>query len=139
MMEFNDEIESIEFIGEMECLDIEVSDDHLFYANNILTKNSIGTMASADMALIFGANESQAIYESELFYKIVKNRLGGRVGEINKFYYDQRSLKMYDALELDMWQRDALLSGDTRKASTIVDAAGASRGNRSGGTTRNRR
>lgn len=39
-IDFNDEIDSIEEIGLMECIDITVdSKDHLFYANGILTHN----------------------------------------------------------------------------------------------------
>lgn len=139
MIEYNDEIESIEYIGEDECIDIEVSKNHLFYANGILTKNSIGAMASADFALIFGSNETQAVYESELFYKIVKNRLGGRVGVIDKFYIDFRNLKMYDSMELEQWQNDARISGDTRKLAEIADRAESSRGQRSRGRREDRR
>lgn len=35
-----DEIESIELMGDMECIDIEVEDTHMFYANDIYTHNS---------------------------------------------------------------------------------------------------
>jgi intein/homing endonuclease len=42
MIEFKDEILSIDPIGEMDTIDIEVSGDHLFYANGILTHNSMG-------------------------------------------------------------------------------------------------
>ena len=37
---FEDEILSIEEFGSIDTLDIEVSGDHLFYANGILTHNS---------------------------------------------------------------------------------------------------
>lgn len=37
---FNDEIVSIEYIGERETVDINVSGNRLFYANEILTHNS---------------------------------------------------------------------------------------------------
>ncbi len=97
---------------------------------------SIGTIATSDMATIFGNDESKSVYESELFYKIVKNRLGGRVGEINKLYYDQRNLKIYDSCELDKWIFDAGVSGDTRKMAEAYDASRESRGSRSGGARR---
>ena len=35
-----DEIESIELVGELETIDIEVADTHLFFANGIYTHNS---------------------------------------------------------------------------------------------------
>lgn len=79
------------------------------------TQESMGIPATADFQMIFGEDKERAIYNSEIQYKIVKNRLGGRVGEINKFYYDSRTIKMYDALELDMWVDDAKITGDERK------------------------
>ena len=76
--------------------------------------------ATADFMMIFGHDVEKAVYESEIQYKIVKNRLGGRVGEISKFYYDARTLKMYDSLELDMWSDDAAITGDERKVQSSV-------------------
>lgn len=38
--EFFDEIESIEYLGEQDTIDINVSGNRLFYANDILTHNS---------------------------------------------------------------------------------------------------
>lgn len=76
----------------------------------------IDISAVADFMAIFGRDEDSLVYESELHYKIVKNRLGGRIGEIAKFFVDKRNLKMYDQTELDQWIRDAKISGDLRKA-----------------------
>lgn len=120
MIEYNDEIVEIVEMNEQECIDIEVSKDHLFYANNILTKNSSGVVATVDFMAIFGSDNDHAVYESELFYKIVKNRLGGRVGEVDKLYTDARSLKMYDSSEQDIWMEDAKISNDTRNMSEIT-------------------
>jgi len=75
---------------------------------------SIGLPATADFMAIFGTDEDNLVYQNELHYKIVKNRLGGRVGETDKLYYDSRSLKMYDASEEDMWLQDARDTGDAR-------------------------
>lgn len=116
-VDFNDEIESIEYIGENECIDIEVSGNHYFYANDVLVKNSLGTPATADAFFILGTNNDSMIYESEIWCKIVKNRLGGMIGHSFKFYMDSRSLKMYDESELDMWMNDATISGAERKLS----------------------
>jgi hypothetical protein len=134
MITYDDEIVSIEYIGQQECIDIEVSDDHLFYANGLLTKNSVGVAATADLIAIFGSGEDKAVYESELFYKIVKNRLGGRVGVVDKFYTDARNLKMYDSSEQDQWVDDAKISNDTRSMAEITtpDPIERNRGHRSG-------
>jgi len=76
---------------------------------------SYGVGATADHVGILGNNQEQAIYESELWYKIDKNRLGGRVGDFIKFYYDNRSLKIYDSTELDLWLEDCKISGGDRE------------------------
>ena len=76
---------------------------------------SLGIAASADFMMIMGKDNEELVYESEISYKILKNRLGGRIGEINKFYLDQKSLKMYDAVELNTWLDDAKKSNDERK------------------------
>ena len=97
---------------------------------------SIAVAATSDMSVIFGSNEDKAVYSSELWYKIVKNRLGGRVGEIDKFYHDQRNLKLYDVSEMEIWLSDCNISGDTRSMQETAPAAQASRGQRSGGRAR---
>lgn len=76
---------------------------------------SHGIPATADFMGIMGQDEDDLIYESEIHTKIVKNRLGGRVGEVWKSYMDARSLKMYDETELDEWILDAKKTGDERK------------------------
>jgi replicative DNA helicase len=80
---------------------------------------SMGVPATADFMSIFGIDENAWIYESELHSKIVKNRLGGRVGDIWKSYYDSRSLKMYDESELDMWMSDGRETGEARAAAPV--------------------
>jgi len=75
---------------------------------------SLGLPATADFMAILGTDDDAMVYMNEILYKIVKNRLGGRVGEIDRLYYDARSLRMYDSTELDMWNEDATISGDER-------------------------
>jgi hypothetical protein len=48
LINFNDEIIEIEELDERELIDISVSGDNLFYANDILTKNSFGLPATLD-------------------------------------------------------------------------------------------
>lgn len=92
---------------------------------------SMGLPATCDFMSIIGTDEDQLVYQSELHNKIVKNRLGGRVGEIWKCYYDSRSLKMYDETEMDMWIADAQFTGDER---TTYTPQPQSRGRRRGNT-----
>ena len=75
---------------------------------------SLGLPATADFMAILGTDDDAMVYANEILYKLVKNRLGGRVGEIGRLYYDARSLRMYDSTELDMWAADAQESGDDR-------------------------
>jgi hypothetical protein len=79
-IDFNDEIESIEYIGKGECLDIEVSDDHLFYANNILTKNSKSVADCAD-TVVGILMPSELRKQNIQIWKILKNRYGGIVDQ----------------------------------------------------------
>ena len=79
---------------------------------------SMGVPATADFMMIMGANEENMVYNNEVHYKIVKNRLGGRVGEMDKFYYDARSMKMYCSTELEQWMEDIEISGDDRDIAT---------------------
>lgn len=77
---------------------------------------SYGISATADFISILGIDESLLTYQNELHYKIVKNRFGGRVGTIGKFYFDPYTLKLYDDMELDLWMEDAVKnSNDPRE------------------------
>jgi len=75
---------------------------------------SAGIAATADFMLFLGDDEDKFTYENEIHYKIGKNRLGGRVGDINKFFIDTRSLKMYCESEYEKWIDDANISNDSR-------------------------
>ncbi len=91
---------------------------------------SIGVPATADFMMIMGSNDDDAVYKQEVHYKIVKNRLGGRVGEMSKFYYDARSLKMYDETELQLWMDDVEVSKDERPLAQRDTEESAPRGRR---------
>ena len=75
---------------------------------------SFGVPATADSMMVQGADEDDMIYQNELKWKCVKNRLGGMVGNTGKWYYDGRSLKIYDETELDLWISKASESNDER-------------------------
>ncbi|MCK9371508.1 hypothetical protein M0R04_16460 [Candidatus Dojkabacteria bacterium] len=70
--------------------------------------------ATADCTIVFGQKEDEMVYEQELYYKVTKNRLGGRVGYIGKLYMDSRSLKFYDECEQQQWLDDVRESHDDR-------------------------
>jgi len=79
-IDFNDEILEIIEIGNSELVDISVSGDQLFYANGILTKNSIGLVATCDMMI--GLITSPELDEmNQIIFKQLKNRFG----DVNKW------------------------------------------------------
>lgn len=85
------------------------------------TAESSGVPATADFMVFFGDDEDLFTYENEIHWKIIKNRLGGRVGDIKKFYIDTRSLKMYCETEYQEWIDDVKTSNDTRKIRANVN------------------
>lgn len=65
---------------------------------------------TSDFSIALGFDEDSAIYCNEISWKIIKNRHGGRVGHCDRFYYDPKSLRIYDGSELDLFFSDALIS-----------------------------
>lgn len=93
MIDFNDEIISIEECGDEEMLDFEVDGDHLFYGNDILIHNSavnkdskdidnstiadsLGTAMTADFMCMMAQTERQKEMK-QITFKITKNRYTG--------------------------------------------------------------
>lgn len=72
-MNFNDEIVKIEILNEEEMVDIEVSDDHLFYGDGILISNSIGIPAVSDLMFAIYRDEDMDNM-SQFMVKQLKNR-----------------------------------------------------------------
>ena len=89
---FNDEIVGIEYIGEQEMLDFAVSNNQLFYANDILIHNcatnnleadnsavsdSMGSVMTADF-LMFLLQTEEMKEKGDIICKITKNRYTGK-------------------------------------------------------------
>lgn len=72
---------------------------------------SFAISSTADAMFVIGFDEENTVYENEVSMKVLKNRFGGRIGDILKFYLDPRSLKMYDSMEMEQWFNDAMKSG----------------------------
>lgn len=98
-------------VGQLNKEGIYADFDNLDYT---FTAGSIDIAATADFMAVFGRSEDDIVYESEMHYKITKNRLGGRVGDHDKLYIDKNCLKMYDETELRVWIEDAKITGDYR-------------------------
>src|SRR5574344_1289208 len=91
-VDFNDEVVEIEEIGEEETIDFNISGNHLFYANGILTHNSavnstdasndsvsdsLGTVQTADF-MIFLLQTEEMKSQKKILCKVTKNRFNGR-------------------------------------------------------------
>lgn len=73
LLDYNDEIISIEDVGMLDTIDISVSGDNLFYCNDILTKNSFGLPATAD--LMFALISTEELESTgQMMVKQLKNR-----------------------------------------------------------------
>lgn len=72
-IDYNDEIVSIECVGELETIDISVSGDNLFLCNGILTKNSMGLVHTLDLYLAQIAPEDLQEL-NQMMFKQLKNR-----------------------------------------------------------------
>jgi hypothetical protein len=92
LIDFNDEIVSIEDVGELDVVDITVDGDSLFYCNNVLTKNSYGTLFTLDVLIgIITTEEFDA--QNKILYKQLKNRYADK-NKMNKFFLGVNKAKM---------------------------------------------
>ena len=106
-----DEIESIEYIGELDTVDIDVeTNDHLFWANAILTHNSSVTEPEHDHSMISGgiskiqtADNVISIFASAAMkergqYQIqfLKTRSSSGVGSKVYLGFDPNNLRIFD-------------------------------------------
>lgn len=78
---FDDEIVEIEELGEIELMDITVSRDNLFYANGILTKNSMGLPQAADFMLSLTRSEDLDAV-GQLMMKQLKTRYNNKSSKL---------------------------------------------------------
>lgn len=77
LIDYNDEIIEIEELDEQEMYDISVGGDELFYANQILTKNSAGLPATADLMIAVIETE-ETLEMGQQRVKQIKSRYGDK-------------------------------------------------------------
>jgi hypothetical protein len=128
-IDYNDEIVSIEECGIKETIDISVSGDNLFYCNNILTKNSFGLPATADM--MFALIRSDELDNlGQIMVKQLKNRYCDLT--MNKRFVvgiDRPKMRLYD---VEQKAQDDILDGgkeeeyndEEERKSTLKDKFG---------------
>lgn len=95
-IDYNDEIISIEDVGDKETIDITVTGDNLFYCNDILTKNSVGLPFTLDAFFALISTE-----ELESMGQLMVKQLKNRWGDLN--YYrrfvigiDRSKMRLYN-------------------------------------------
>jgi hypothetical protein len=98
-LEYNDEIVSIEPVGELETIDISVTGDNLFYCNDILTKNSHGVVMTVDLMIALIRTE-----ELDNLNQSMIKQIANRYNDINyykRFVVGRNAAKMrfYDVEE----------------------------------------
>jgi hypothetical protein len=104
-----DKIVSVTEIGEMDCIDIEVSGNHYFYANGILTHNSNSDVGLEDTSESFGLPATAdfmfaliSTEELEQLNQIMVKQLKNRYGDPNLYKrfvvgVDRSKMRLYDA------------------------------------------
>lgn len=96
LIDYNDEIISIEPVGDKETIDITVTGDNLFYCNDILTKNSHGVSQTVDLLIALITSE-----ELEEMDQIMIKQLKNRYNDLNRYKrfivgIDRPRMKFYD-------------------------------------------
>lgn len=104
-----DKIVSIEKLMDDNTIDIEVSGDHLFFANGILTHNSSSDVELTDTSESFGVPATSdflfaliSTEELEQLNQLMVKQLKNRFGDPNHFKrfvigIDRAKMKLYDA------------------------------------------
>jgi len=98
-IDYDDEIVSVEPVGDLPTVDITVTGDNLFYCNGILTKNSIGLPQTVDaMFALISSEELESM--GQLMFKQLKNRWGD-LSHYRRFVVgiDKSKMKLYDLEE----------------------------------------
>lgn len=97
LLDYDDEITSIEEVGIKPTMDITVSGDNLFYCNGLLTKNSMGVAHTLDLFLALIVSEDLDAL-NQIMIKQLKNRYND-VNYYRKFILglDKSRMKFYDA------------------------------------------
>jgi hypothetical protein len=112
LLNYNDEIVDIEFVGEKETIDITVTGDSLFYCNGILTKNSIGLAATCDVICSLWQEEEDREL-GVINMGMQKNRFGPNFGSAAfKCNYNTLTLKETNS---DYFESDGDSTEDTVK------------------------
>ena len=95
-LNYNDEIVSIEEVGELDTIDITVTGDNLFFCNNILTKNSAGLPMSVDWFIALISNDELESL-GQIMWKQLKNRYAD-INYLKRFVtgVDKSKMRLYD-------------------------------------------
>lgn len=124
LLDFDDEIVSIEEYGTEETVDITVSKDNLFYANGLLTKNSFGLPATADF-FVAAISSPELEEQGLLMFKQLKNRYGALGGENEKFVVgvNKAKMRLYDPEDDAQENVNIMGKASSKSQQEVLDAA----------------
>lgn len=111
LLDYNDEIISIEEVGELETIDITVTGDNLFYCNGILTKNSIGLAATMDF--MAGIIQPPELFEQRKYlFKNIKSRFDSNINQVVTVGIDYNKMRLTNLddqqQEIPVYMKDKL-------------------------------
>lgn len=133
-IKFNDEIVSIEYVGDEEMGDIEVTGDHLFFLDDILVHNSainntssdnstisdsMGTAMTADW-MCFLLQTEELKEKNIITFKITKNRYNGRT-DIFNMNVDYTKMRVSDEFKVDSFQAQQNLINEVDKFLNVIN------------------
>lgn len=119
-LDYNDEIISIEDMGELETIDITVTGDNLFYCNDILTKNSIGLAATMDF--MAGIIQPPELFEQRKYlFKNIKSRFDSNINQIVTVGIDYEKMRLYN-LENDQQEIPISVKDKLKQNQQVIDS-----------------
>ena len=93
LLDYDDEIIEIVELNDEELIDITVTNDSLFYANGILTKNSLGTVMTADVMI--GIIRSEELDElGQCIFKCLKTRFSDLTNHRSVIGIEEAKMKL---------------------------------------------
>ena len=132
-----EEIESIEYVGEKETIDIEMdSDDRLFYANGILTHNSgyghaevelsniadsVGIAQTCDL-IISLAQDDEMKLNKQIKFEVIKSRISAKGGKgLVDISFDKMKLTSQEDIILSNKAVTSLAENISASKNTLTD------------------
>lgn len=122
VVEYTDEIVSIEALDEQELMDITVAGNNTFYANGILTKNSHGLAMTVD--ILWAMIRTEELDEQNVvMFKQLKNRFSDMASKLRFVVgIDRSKMRLFDAeTEVQMSKTRPVSNGSPKRKDEEID------------------